>query len=105
MEELIIHYIADAVLMALSGISGWAFRSYKNSQAHDLLIEEAVCSLIRSKLLEKMEMCLHGGYCSKEMRDNINHMYSIYIRLGGNGTIPPLREKVMELPLDLEVKK
>lgn len=99
MEEIIIHYIGEALYASMGFALGYAIRMLKKKREKDDLEQEALCALVRDRLLHKIEKCLDGGFCSKEMRDNINHMFDIYTRLGGNGTIPPLVKRVMALPM------
>lgn len=99
MEEQIIHYVGEALYTLMGLTFGYGIRMLQNKRKKDDLEQEALCALVRDRLLHKIEKCLDGGYCSEEMRDNINHMFDIYTRLGGNGTIPPLRDRVMQLPM------
>lgn len=100
MEEMIIHYLGEA-LYILAGLSvGYLWHSLRVGRRDYGLIREGVCALLRDRLLHKLEKCLEGGYCTTEARDDINHMFSIYQVLGGNGTIPPLIRRVMSLPVD-----
>lgn len=99
MEDIIIHYVGEAIYTCTGLALGYVIRILQNERKKDALEREALCALIRDRLLHKIEKCLDGGFCSQEMRDNINHMFDIYTRLGGNGTIPPLIKRVMELPM------
>lgn len=98
MDEIVIHYIVETVYMVAGLAIGYLWRSLRTGHRDYGLIKEGVCALLRDRLLHKLEKCLEGGYCTVEARDDINHMYDIYKVLGGNGTIPPLIHRVMELP-------
>lgn len=100
MDEIVIHYIVETVYMVAGLAIGYLWRSLRTGHRDYELIKEGVCALLRDRLLHKLEKCLEGGYCTTEARDDINHMFSIYQVLGGNGTIPPLIRRVMSLPVD-----
>lgn len=100
MDEIVIHYIVETVYMVAGLAIGYLWRSLRTGHRDYGLIKEGVCALLRDRLLHKLEKCLGGGYCTTEARDDINHMFSIYQVLGGNGTIPPLIRRVMSLPVD-----
>ena len=88
MDEIVIHYIVETVYMVAGLAIGYLWRSLRTGHRDYGLIKEGVCALLRDRLLHKLE------------RDDINHMFSIYQVLGGNGTIPPLIRRVMSLPVD-----
>lgn len=98
MDEIVIHYIVETVYMVAGLAIGYLWRSLRTGHRDYGLIKEGVCALLRDRPLHKLEKCMDGGYCTVEARDDINHMYDIYKVLGGNGTIPPLIHRVMELP-------
>lgn len=100
MDEIVIHYIVETVYMVAGLAIGYLWRSLRTGHRDYGLIKEGVCALLRDRLLHKLEKCLEGGYCTTEARDDVNHMFSIYQVLGGNGTIPPLIRRVMSLPVD-----
>jgi hypothetical protein len=107
MEEIFWHYIGEALYMLAGLLVGYLWKALKARQHeakekdHSMeLIKEGMCALLRDKLLQKLEKCASGGYCSVEARDDIDHMFVIYKALGGNGTIQALRERVFTLPVD-----
>lgn len=107
MEGIFWHYIGEALYMLAGLLVGYLWKALKARQHvakekdHSMeLIKEGMCALLRDKLLQKLEKCASGGYCSVEARDDIDHMFVIYKALGGNGTIQALRERVFTLPVD-----
>lgn len=100
MESEIWGYIGQAAYTLGGLLIGWLWRSLKVSRKEYALIREGVCALLRDRLLYRLEKCLDGGYCSTEMRQDIDHMFYVYTKLGGNGVIPPLRKRVYDLPLE-----
>lgn len=107
MEGIFWHYIGEALYMLAGLLVGYLWKALKARQHeakekdHSMeLIKEGMCALLRDKLLQKLEKCASGGYCSVEARDDIDHMFVIYKALGGNGTIKALRERVFTLPVD-----
>ena len=109
MEEIFWHYIGEALYMLAGLAVGYLWKALRARKREEEekdktidLIKEGMCALLRDKLLQKLEKCASGGYCSVEARDDIEHMFTIYTALGGNGTIKALRERVFRLPVDKE---
>ena len=107
MEAVIYHYLGESLYMLAGLIVGYLWKALRARQYEAKerdktldLVKDGMCALLRDKLLQKLEKCAAGGYCSVEARDDIDHMYVIYKTLGGNGTIQALRERVFTLPVD-----
>lgn len=107
MEPVIYHYIGESLYMLAGLLVGYLWKALKARQYeakekdHSMeLVKNGMCALLRDKLLQKLEKCAAGGYCSVEARDDIDHMFVIYKALGGNGTVQALRERVFALPVD-----
>lgn len=107
MEAVIYHYLGESLYMLAGLIVGYLWKALRARQYEARekdktldLVKDGMCALLRDKLLQKLEKCAVGGYCSVEARDDIDHMYVIYKTLGGNGTIQALRERVFTLPVD-----
>ena len=102
--DILLPYIGQALYTAGCLLIGWLWRSLKTSRRDYAQIREGVCALLRDRLLQNIEKCIRNGYCSTEMRDDLDRMNKIYMSLGGNGIIPPLMKKAMELPPDPPAK-
>lgn len=100
MESIIMSYAGQALYTVGCLIIGWLWRSLQTSRRDYGAIRDGVCALLRDRLMQRIEKCIHNGYCSKEMREELNDMYHIYKTLEGNGVIPPLMQRVMTLPLE-----
>ena len=107
MEGIFWHYIGESLYMLAGLLVGYLWKALKarqqEAQEKDKtldLIKDGVCALLRDKLLQKLEQCERGGYCSVEAREDIDHMFRIYTTLGGNGTIKALRSRVMKMPVE-----
>ncbi len=100
MESILFHYLSEAVYTLACVAIGYLWRSLRTGHRDYGLIREGVCALLRDRLLQKLEKCEAGGYCSVEARDDIEHMFNIYTILGGNGTVKTLWERIRALPAD-----
>lgn len=100
MESILLHYLSEALYMLAGLAVGYLWRSLRVGHRDYGLIREGVCALLRDRLLQKLEKCEAGGYCSVEARDDIEHMFKIYTILGGNGTVKALWMRVRALPSD-----
>lgn len=79
---------------------GWLWRAHKSTQEEDRLIKEAVCALVRDRLVHKYEKCIAAGWCSVEYLADIQGLYDTYTRLGGNGVVPGLMDRIRSLPTE-----
>lgn len=109
MEAVIYHYLGESLYMLAGLLVGYLWKALRARQYEARekdktldLVKDGMCALLRDKLLQKLEKCAVGGYCSVEAREDIDHMYFIYQALGGNGTIKALRERVFKLSLEKE---
>lgn len=107
MEPIIYHYIGESLYMLAGLLVGYLWKALRARQRDTKekdrlmeLVKDGMCALLRDKLLQKLEKCVAGGYCSVEARDDIDHMFVIYKTLGGNGTVQALRERVFTLPVE-----
>lgn len=100
MQEIILPYVAQAAYIIGCLMIGWLWRSLQTSRRDYEAIKEGVCALLRDRIMQRIEKCMHNGYCSKDMREELSSMYKIYTSLGGNSVIPPLMDKAMGLPLE-----
>lgn len=100
MHDLLFSYTGQALYTIGCLLIGWLWRSLQTSRRGYGAIREGVCALLRDRLMQRIEKCMHEGYCPKSTREELNHMGDIYTALGGNGVVPPLMLKVMALPLE-----
>lgn len=72
----------------------------KKNEQKDKSIEKAVQSLLRDRLIEKYRQFKTKGEMTILDKENLDHLYTEYINLGGNGTVKELYEDMG----DIEIK-
>lgn len=85
-----------AVPFVLGGLSTMLVRQFRQVRALKLGLR----ALLRDRLVQAYNQYMDKGYCPIYARENIQGLYQQYERLGGNGTIGGLMEKLRGLPTD-----
>ena len=93
-------YGAQAITYVALFLLGNLYRAHKSAREEDRLIKEAVCALVRDRLVHKYEKCMTTGWCSVEYMADIEGLYQTYIKLGGNGVVPGLMARIKALPTE-----
>ena len=63
-----------------------------------LMLEAQLC-IMRKTLIHECEKYIKRGKITLYGKDSIKKMYTIYHKLGGNGTVTDLYNETMNLPL------
>lgn len=72
----------------------------KKLQESDDLQKESLQSILRDRLYELYNLCLHKGFASLDERENFENMYQKYHNLGMNGVMDDIHEKFFRLPVE-----
>lgn len=64
--------------------------------------EKGVQALLRNEIIKTYNHYMDKGYLPIHECDNVMHMFEQYEKLGGNGTVPGLVEKLKRLPTEDE---
>lgn len=80
-------------------------KKFKQFQDREKATENGVQALLRNEIIKTYNHYSEIGYMPIHERDNINHLYTQYKNLGGNGTIQALMEELEDLPVhDISVR-
>lgn len=102
MEKIVITILGSEVfLYFVKELVTWLKERKKKPSA----IENGLMWLLRDKLEYHMVKYLNQGYVTKEQRDFVNHGYSYYKGLGGNGDMAELKEDFDELEVQFKGDK
>ena len=74
-------------------------------ETDNALTKQGLQALLRNELLQSGEKFVKNGYVDVANKQNYDNMYSIYHRLGKNGVMAKLYERVMNLPTSREERK
>ena len=66
---------------------------------HEAAQDEALCSLLRARIIAVCLECIERGYKQLFMSEAITHMHHSYKALGGNGSVENLYEQFKALPV------
>ena len=98
MKEAIIKAVLGVVITALWGFCVWFVKRAFNKQK---ATDNGLQSLLRSEIIRVYDKAMDKGYCPIYAKEALEHSYTAYKELGGNGVIDDLYEKVMDLPTKL----
>lgn len=71
------------------------------NKSQNIGLQSVLRDLLKIRYLEWLEK----GHTTIDAKDDLEHMYDAYHKLGGNSTITDLRNKFIKLPLREELKK
>lgn len=105
MKEILIEkaltYFVTAICAAMLGaLCAFLKKLWKREEA----TREGTCSLLRQEIIRSYEKYMERGYCPIYARDALELVYEAYHKLGGNGTITNLMQRLRDLPTSPEEK-
>lgn len=63
------------------------------------VLKEGMRHMLRNTLMEDHNRAMSDGYCTQEMKNEIENTYNTYHALNGNGVATALYTQIMQLPL------
>lgn len=63
-------------------------------------MKEGLLSILRDSIITMHDRQMDEGVLPLYMRDALEHSYSAYHALGGNGTVAALYKELLELPIE-----
>lgn len=107
--QIIFEYWLPFFLATVSSVLTYLFlklnKKFKKFQEREKATENGVQALLRNEIIKTYNHYSERGFMPIHERDNINHLYTQYKNLGGNGTVPKLIEELEELPIhDISVR-
>ena len=111
LTEIILNYLVEAIVggisLAASSIAGAIYLYIKrkdeqiSSMHHELkILKQGVNGVLFDILTNIYEEKCRSGYCDIDDRKKIEKLHFAYHKLGGNGTVDGLMEKLQELPTE-----
>ena len=89
-------HIVTIIVAVMASNGFWSFMQHK--LAKNDVKSEAILALLHDKLFYLCEKHIELGYISIEDLENIDYLIIPYKKMGGNGTVELLYEKVKKLP-------
>lgn len=103
MLEFITHYwlevLFGGVAAALSAVLRRLWAKNKAEAAERALLRDAVLALLHDQLYTLARYHIRQQYLTIQDLNNLEHLYEVYHRMGGNGTGTELFERCKALPI------
>lgn len=108
MEMILDIVVRWFVPFALGGIIAFlkskldeALKQNKQKEDRSVIIENAVQSLLRDRLIDKYRHYKSVGEMTILDKENIDHLYNEYLNLGGNGTVKELFDDLKDVDIKI----
>ena len=98
MIDFIIKYWIEILLTSITSGIIYIFKHY-------IGLKNGMKALLRNEIIRIYDKQEKLNYCPSYMKENIKEMYENYHKLGGNGMITKIVNKLYELPNSKEVDK
>jgi hypothetical protein len=110
MEDFIIKYWLEVIFGAILGLIGLGYKKIKKKQEEqenmqkeqerkNQAIENGVQALLRNELIKNFREYKIKGEISLLDKENMEHMFTEYFNLGGNGMMQEVHEEFINIPI------
>lgn len=110
MEEFIIKYWLEALFGAVISLIGLGYKKIKKKQEEqekkqheqerkNQAIENGVQALLRNELIKNFREYKIKGEITLLDKENMEHMFTEYFNLGGNGMMQEVHQEFLEIPI------
>lgn len=96
-----IPFALGAIIAFLKSKLNEALKQNKQKEDRSVIIENAVQSLLRDRLIDKYRHYKSVGEMTILDKENIDHLYNEYLNLGGNGTVKELFEDLKDVDIKI----
>ena len=106
MFEFIIKYwleVAFGLIVAiLSALYHKLAKQFADEREKRKAADDGLQALLRDRIVQAYnQYYLEKRYCPIYAKENVDSMYNAYHKLGGNGTVTGLKEKIDALPTEI----
>ena len=98
-DEIILKVILTVVGFITTGVLGYLVAKVKDYKKRDVNQEEALKCLLRSNITSKYYVYNKLKEIPLYEKENIDYMFEIYKKLGGNSYVGGLVEEINKLPI------
>lgn len=110
MEAFIIKYWLEVIFGAILGLIGLGYKKIKKKQEEqekmqeeqerkNQAIENGVQALLRNELIKNFREYKIKGEITLLDKENMEHMFTEYFNLGGNGMMQEVHEEFINIPI------
>ena len=98
-DEIILKVILTVVGFITTGVLGYLVAKIKNYKKRDTNQEEDLKCLLRSNITSKYYVYNEMGSIPIYEKENIDYMFEIYKKLGGNSYVERIVKEINDLPI------
>lgn len=98
-DEIILKVILTVVGFITTGVLGYLVAKVKDYKKRDVNQEEALKCLLRSNITSKYYVYNEIGSIPVYEKENIDYMFEIYKKLGGNSYVERIVKEINDLPI------
>ena len=102
-SEIIVAIIGAAAIIInviLTNVLNERSAKKRANDEDDQLIHDALKCILRASIIREYDDYMARGYCEVHEKVSVDEQYKVYHKLGGNGTITAIHEKIMDLPTE-----
>jgi hypothetical protein len=105
MFEFIVTYWLEALFTLLCSIFAFLFKRLfkriKENRERQNAVEAGLQALLRNELIKSYREYEAKGEISILDKENMEHMFTEYENLGGNGTVAQMFKEILSLPIKI----
>ena len=105
MEEFIIKYWLEFLFGTIISLIGIGYKKIKTKQEEqekkNKAIENGVQALLRNELIKNFREYKKKGEATLLDKENMEHMFTEYFNLGGNGMMEEVHEEFLAIPIKI----
>lgn len=94
MEKALTYFVTAICAVMFGALGAFLKKLWNREEA----TREGTRSLLRADIIRSYEKYMEKGYCPIYARDALELEYAAYHKLGGNGTITDLMQRLRDLP-------
>lgn len=89
--EFVLNYWLEVLFTTVTGLLLYMFKQY-------IGVKSGIKALLSNEIVRLYELYAELGYCPSYIKENVEEIYKNYHRLGGDGMITSMVNKLYELP-------
>lgn len=109
MEQIYIYAMqhwTEWLFTTLLAVLGVGYRKlaqqFKEERGKNQALQNGMQALLRDRIIQAYNHYQDKGYCPIYAKENVKRMYDAYHALGGNDVATDLKDKLLNMPIDLE---
>lgn len=105
MKEFIIKYWVEVLLTVICSFVGFTYKKirhrFEEQDKKREAIERGVQALLRNELIQRFREYKLVGEMTLLDKENMDHMFTEYFNLGGNGMMREVYEEFKDIPIKI----